>query len=261
MPTGPFTRVAVVASATVRAAFSGWGAVGLSIAALVYPLATLAIALAHFSGVDDLAAAETLYSALFLPVVLLLVALVLGVGLFRQELEEDTLVYPLLRSLPRPSFVIGKYVGYLVAALSVLLPSALLGTAIAAAAGPSAVTRSGGLVEALVGTTVLAVIAYGAYFLLLGLVTRQAVILGLLYGFLWETFVSQITGPIQQLTVVYYLRGLGARLAPDGPLASGPSAVTLAGALEGLLASAAVSVLLAILVLRFVEARPGAAPE
>ncbi len=260
MPTSPLERTLVVAAATFRAAFARSSGIGLFFAALLFPLAVLGIDSAHFANLDALATAENLYSGLFLPVVLLLVVLVLGVGLFRKELEEDTLVYPLNRAVARPALVVGKYLGFVAAALAVLLPSALIGLALAAAAGPSDVTRSPGLLQAVVATTGLAVVAYGAYFLLLGLLTRQAVVIGLLYGFLWETFVSQISGPIEQLTVVYYLRGIGARLAPNGPLASGPSAVTLGGGLEGLLLSAAVSVLLAALYLQYVEIRPSPSP-
>lgn len=260
MTTGLGPRIVAVASATFRGAFAGAAGLGIVAAGLVLPLVVGAIASAHFAGLDLLATSETLYSTLFLPVIVLLVCLIVGVGLFRGELEEDTLVYPLNRTLPRPALVVGKYLGFLAAALVVLLPSALFATGLAAAWGSGPTLGSPALLETIALLTVLAVLAYGAFFLLLGLLTRQALVIGLLYGFIWETFVSVIAGPIRQLTIVYYLRGAAASLLSSGPLASGPSGVSVLDAVVGLGLMAAASVAVAAAYLQYVEVVPSAAP-
>ena len=90
MPTGPLTRALAVAETTALGMLQGRGAIGLLLAALAFPLLVGVIGAESFPGLDLLAAAETLFSTLFLPVVLLLVCLVQGVSLFRNELEEDT---------------------------------------------------------------------------------------------------------------------------------------------------------------------------
>src|SRR5580700_10738141 len=135
MQTDPVTRAFVVAETTLLGARRGTGGQGLAGAALAFPLLVLAIASGNFNGLDLLSAAETLFSTLFLPVVLGLVCLVQGVSLFRTELEDDTLLYPMKRTVPRPSVVVGKYLGFLASTLLALLPSALIGFAIAAALG------------------------------------------------------------------------------------------------------------------------------
>jgi ABC-2 type transport system permease protein len=260
MATGPVHRTLAVAEATALGTLQGTSWLGLAGAALVYPLLVVAIASASFSGLDLLNAAETLFSTLFLPVVLLLVCLVQGVSLFRTELEEDTLLYPLKRTVPRPCLVVGKYLGFLATTLLALLPSAVFGTALAVIWGTGPTVPTLGLLEAVVSLTVLGVVAYGATFLLLGLLTRSALVIGLVYGFLWETFISLIPGPISQWTVVYYLRGVGVELVPSGSLGASGSAVPVLNAALGAAAFAVGSLAVASLVLRYAELQPAAAP-
>lgn len=260
MATGPVTRTLAVAETTIFGTFQLRGALGLIAAALVYPALVAAIAAGSFPGLDLLAAAETLFSALFLPVILLLVCLVQGVSLFRTELEEDTLLYPLKRTVPRPSLVAGKYLGFLATTLLVLLASALVGIALAAQLGTGPTVATSGMYEAVILMTVLGVVAYGAAFLLLGLLTRYALMIGLVYGFLWETFVSLLPGPIAQYTVVYYLRAVGLQLVPSGALGSSPTTVTLAGVTVGVILFAVGCLTVSSAVLRYAELQPAAAP-
>jgi len=257
MTTGPVVRTLVVAQATFYRSFAGTAAVALAAAALVYPLLVLAVVRGSPSGTDLLQPTETLFSALFLPVILLLVCLVNAVGLFRTELEEDTLLYPMNRTIPRPALVAGKYLGFAAATLVVLVPSMLVGTSIAAAATSGPTFATVGLLEAIVAMTVLGVLAYGAIFLLLGLWTRHALVLGLLYGFIWETFISVLAGPVRAWTVVYYLRDLGSQLALTGPLGQGPNDVPMATAGALLVAGALVALAIASVHLQLAETRPG----
>lgn len=257
MRTGAISRALAVGETTFVGTFTGTSWIGLALAALAYPALVAVLVGLRVPDVDVLAAAESLYSALFLPVILLLLCLVNGVNLFRSELDEDTLLYPMQRTVPRSAIVAGKYLGFAGATLLVLLPSAVLGTALAAAYGAGPTYATAGLLEALVVVTTLGTLAYGALFLVMGLVTRQALVIGLLYGFIWETFVSQIPGPIRELTVVYYLRGIGSRLAIAGPLGGGPSDVGVAGGSIGLLLTAVMALVVAAFVLRYAELRPG----
>jgi hypothetical protein len=85
-------------------------------------------------------------------------------------------------------------------------------------------------------------------------------VIGLVYGFLWEAFISLIPGPIDQWTVVYYLRGIGSKLVPSGSLGSGPSSLSVPGATLGLVLFALGSLAAATIVLRYSETRAAAAP-
>ncbi|HEV2317570.1 MAG TPA: hypothetical protein VGV89_08370 [Thermoplasmata archaeon] len=251
-------RVGVVAYAAWRGALAGGKGIALALVAAVYPLLVLAIASAHRNTIDLLAASETLYSLLFLPILLLLVCLVLGVGQFRGEIEDDTVVYPIMRSLPRPALVVGKFLGYVAAALVFLLPATLLGPVFALAFNAGPQVSSAGLGAALLVTTIVAVLAYGALFVLLGLLTRQALVIGLVYGFIWETFLPLLPGSLKEITLVYYLRGIGGDLVNAGPLLQTPQVVGLPTAIGVPLAFAFVALALGSLYIR--DAELGAAP-
>jgi ABC-2 type transport system permease protein len=258
--TGFLARVWVVASTAFRASFAGSTGYGVIAAAATYPIIVAGIASAHFAGLDLLATSELLFSTLFLPVILLLVCLILGVGTFRGELEEDTLVYPLNRTVPRPALVFGKYLGFAGAALTILMPAALLGVGLASAVSTGPTVGSPALVQTVVVLTVLAVLTYGAFFLLLGLLTRQALVFGLLYGFIWETFISVVAGPIRTLTIVYHLRGIAAQWMATGPFSGGPTGESAMTGILGLLASAVGCLIVAVVYLQRAEIRPAAAP-
>jgi ABC-2 type transport system permease protein len=237
-------RIGIVAYTAWRSSIVGRRGVGLALVAAVYPLIVVAIASGRRPNIDLIAASELLYSDLFLPILLLLVCLVLGVSLLRGEIEDDSIVYPVTRSLPRPVLVCGKFAGLMAAALLFLLPAAFVGFALGVAlnAGPG-VSLVGVGATLLVSTTV-ATAAYGAFFLLLGLVTRQALVIGLIYGFLWETFVPLLPGPLKELTLVYYLRDIGGHLASAGPIAQVPKLVSLGAAVAVPLVFALVAVFL-----------------
>ncbi|HEV2429549.1 MAG TPA: hypothetical protein VGV64_06880 [Thermoplasmata archaeon] len=254
-------RTTAVAWTTLRASFTGTRAIGLAGVALLFPLLVAGLASAHLAHLDLPGTAETLFSSLFLPILLLLVTLVLGVGLFRTELEEDTLVYAMSRSVPRPALVVGKYAGLLGAGLLLLVPSVVLSDALATGLGPGPNASTAPALSALLTMTVLAVAAYGALFLFLGLLTRQALVIGLLIGFIWETFVPLLPGPLKVVTVIYYLRTVGARLVDTGPLSVAPSGLSLGVAAVVLAAFSAAVLAIAGALLRYVESRPGAAPS
>jgi ABC-2 type transport system permease protein len=260
MPTGAAVRTLAVAEHSLRSALVGGRGIALALGGLALPLLVLGIAAARVPGIDLLATEETLYSTLLLPVVLLLVALVLGVGAFRGELEEDTLVYPLGRTLPRGALAVGKYLGVVAAALLVLLPSSVIATVIAASVGSGPTVPTTGLLAAVALVTTLAVVAYAGIFLLLGLLTRYALVIGLLYGFLWETFIPLIPGPVRDLSVIYYLRGTAGAYVPNGALSNGVGAMDPTGVVVAtFLLALAVSVLVTLW-LSYAEIRPSAAP-
>jgi len=261
MTANPVGRIVAIAWATFRGSLSGGRVVALAFLAAVYPAVVGVIAAAQFPNVDLTAASETLFSNLFLPILLLIVCLVLGVGLFRNEVEEDTLVYLTSRSVPRSSVVLGKYAGFLLSALLILLPSAILGTALGVAYNLNPAVGTTGLLPAVLLMTLFATLAYGAFFLLLGLVTRYALVGGLLYGFIWETFVPLLPGPIKEVTVVYYLRAVGADFVSSGPLSSGGATASPASVAVGVLLMAVLSIAMAAAYLEWAEVRPTPSPQ
>ncbi|WKZ82462.1 MAG: ABC transporter permease [Acidimicrobiia bacterium] len=124
---------------------------------------------------------EAPIAILFL-VVVPIVSLILGAGALGDERRDDTLSFLALRPRPRWSIAAAKiFAAWLVAAALV----AASGAAAAAAVG----ARSGDwsrLGPVALGAAVSAM-AYCAVFVPLGYLTARAVLLGLLYVFIWES--------------------------------------------------------------------------
>jgi ABC-2 type transport system permease protein len=112
---------------------------------------------------------------LLLPLVVALVALVLGVNAFGDERDEGTRGLLLATTLARPRIVLAKRVA---AVVVVWLASLALGTATRLGLGTIA--------WSLLVSSALAAAAYVALFTLLSLLLSRAVLLGFAYLVLWE---------------------------------------------------------------------------
>lgn len=219
------SRVLYVAWLGFRSSLVGLRALALAALAAIPTLIVVAIAASGAGGGPTEQAAQGLFLTLTLRVLLLLVVLVVFVSLFRSEIELDTLTYLSTRSISRPGLAVGKYLGGLAAALVLLLPAGLLPLAVAGAAGAPAPPAAISVV--IVEVVALATLAYGAFFLLLGLLSRQALVIGLVYGFFWEELLLILPGQFPKLTVLYYLLSLGSLESPSGPLTGFPTVVSV----------------------------------
>ncbi len=248
------SRVLLVAWITFRAALGGLRGLALALLAAIPLLIVAAIALSGAGSTAAMDAAQSLFFTLDIRVVVVLCVLVVSVALFRSEIESDTLTYLTTRSIPRPAIVVGKYVGGIAATLLITVPAGLLplGTAVLAGASAPAAAIPG----TVLAVTLLACLAYGGFFLLLGLVSRSALVLGLVYGFIWEELVLMLPGQFPKLTVLYYLLSIGSRQVSAGPLAGFPTVVSPAVAFLVPIGVAVVWVVLTAVIVRFVETAP-----
>jgi ABC-2 type transport system permease protein len=249
-------RLAVIIGMTYRSVFTG-GRLWISALLAALPPVLLAAVLSYGTGGASLISGfGNVAVTLVLSVQLPLTTLIIGVGLFRTEIEEDTLPFLTLRTVARPSIVIGKYLGGWLAALTFLLPSFGISLAITAA-GADGIAFPSGYVAAALALVVLGSVAYLAIYLLMGLVTPSAVVVGLVYAFLWEFVLPLFPGHLPQVTVYYYLRTMAAWLTSSAPLGSYSTSVGLGAALGVPLGVAFISLLLACLVVGYVETAPG----
>jgi len=252
--TGEWTRLSAVTWLSLRGSLRGARLFGLVAFALVPTLIVAAVASTH-PGASTLSnSAEGLFVVLTLPIVTMVIVLVLSVGQFRNEIDNETLLYLSDRSISRPMIVLGKYLGSLAAALVLVVPAALLPLAVAALAGGTAYSID--VPVALTVAAALATMAYGGFFLFLGLVSRSALLIGLLYGFLWEELVRLLPGSAPQLTLVFYLRNLLSDLLPTGPLSGFDAPLTAAGAILVLVGVAVFFVVSGSVVFRYIETAP-----
>lgn len=165
----------------------------LTMPALLIALSVLVRALA---GQDDSVTANVaggLGVALFVP----LLGVIAGTGAIGPEIDDGSIVYLLAKPLSRQS----------IATTKALVAMAVIVAFAAVPAFLSALIMSGTDNDIAVGLGVGAAcggIAYGALFLLLAVVTRSAVLVGLIYALIWETLVGSFVPGARTLSIAQW---------------------------------------------------------
>jgi ABC-2 type transport system permease protein len=138
-----------------------------------------------------------------------LASLLYASGLVRDDVEEQTLTYLLLRPLPRWAL-------YLTRLLATMLLTALLTAAFTAATfvvialTTDEPLRATLALRAVKTCTLLALaeVGYCALFGLLGLLLRRSLLVGLVYIILFEGLLASLDTLVRRMTVMYYFRVL-----------------------------------------------------
>ncbi|MFD7643893.1 ABC transporter permease [Kitasatospora sp. NPDC059795] len=177
---------------------------------LAVPVMLLVIAvIARNSAIDKLELAHSILGSLALGTLVPITGLITGTGVIATEIEDGSIVYLLSKPLPRWKIVTTKLAvavgaSWLLAALPTYLAGLILyGTADGIAAGYA------------LGTLVAGT-AYSALFLLLGVVTRHAVIAGLAYALIWESLIGNYVEGARTLSVQQWGLSLTKAIAADG---------------------------------------------
>ena len=125
-----------------------------------------------------------------------LAAVVFGTTAFGGEVDDGTLVYLLVKPVPRWQVVLSKLVVASLSTLAVIVPAVLVPW-LALRNDDLPFSFAGGfLAGAVVGSVI-----YCALFLSLGLATRRALVVGLLYVIGFESTLSRSLGGLRSLSV------------------------------------------------------------
>jgi ABC-2 type transport system permease protein len=156
-------------------------------------LLLLAVLFRVFQGADDEQAAFVI-SLFGIPFLIPLLGLIAGTGAIGPEIDDGSIVYVLAKPLSRYKIVITKWV----VAVGVLtgfgvLPILVAGLVMAGGQSNVAIGYAAG--------SFFAGLAYGALFLLLAVITRNAVVTGLLYALVWESAVGSFVPGAQALSI------------------------------------------------------------
>jgi len=252
---GELTRCGAVVRWSFLGTIRGLRVVGLAAFAFVPSLIVLSLVSVHSAAGTLANAAEGLFAELTLPIVVMVVVLVIAVAQFRNEIDAETLVYLSDRSITRPTIVLGKYLGAVAASLVLVVPAALVPLGVAELAGGTPYAAEVPLV--LLGAAILAVLVYVAFFLFLGLASRSALIIGLIFGFLWEELLPMLPGDFPRVTFIFYLRSFISGVVPGGPLSGYPAAVPVPLSVATLVGIAVAFVVISAGVFRYLETAPG----
>lgn len=183
--------VGVVARLTASVLLGGRRAAVL----LALPLVLVALAVVfRLVGGRDPGTAVTLLGGVGLGTVVPLLCVVVGTGVIGPEIEDGSIVYLLSKPLRRSSIVASKLAVAVVTAWAVLVPAVVV-------AGLVLTGSAERLAVAYALATAVAAVAYCAVFLLLAVLTRNAVIIGLLYALVWETTIAAVVPGARALSI------------------------------------------------------------
>lgn len=162
---------------------------------LVLPavLIILSVVLRLIQG-QDADTAVTVLGAFGLGFLIPLLGLIAGTGAIGSEIDDGSIVYLLSKPLSRYQIVITK-VGVAIAVVTGFGAVPILAAGFVLAGGTSRIAVGYAIGAATAG------IAYCAVFLLLAVVTRNAVVAGLLYALIWESAVGSFVPGAKALSI------------------------------------------------------------
>ncbi|MCK0118309.1 ABC-2 type transport system permease protein [Isoptericola sp. CG 20/1183] len=175
--------------------------------ALALLLVVIAVAtrlLAPVSEADAAALLRAVAFSTFLP----LFGLIVGTGAIAPEIDDGSIVHLLAKPVSRHTIVQSK----LLVAVGAVVALAVVPTMLAAAvlgAGPRTVLAFG-------AGALAAGAVYSVLFLLLTIVTRHAVIIGLVYALIWESLVGSFVPGARNLSVQQWALSVTESIAPSG---------------------------------------------
>ena len=155
--------------------------------------------------------ARVLYGGLVITAMLPLTALMFGTSVLGDELEDGTAVYLLTKPISRWQILIPKIIAPWLLTAAIVSGAALISGFISIQEGDTAV-----VIGAVVGLAAGA-LAYIALFVLLSLLTNHALIVGLLYVFIWEGALSAVFEGLRYVSIRHYTLGLSNAVAGDLP--------------------------------------------
>ena len=158
---------------------------------------------------------EFLMAFMVIPQTLLpLGALIYASGIIQDELEEQTITYPLMRPIPKWGLYLVKLAATVIT-VSCLTAIFTTITYIAVYAGGDTPARE--VAERCAKAAGLHCLAAGTYcclFALMSMVTKRALIAGILYAAFVEGLLANLPFSVRLLTVIYYSRLIAYRVLP-----------------------------------------------
>jgi ABC-2 type transport system permease protein len=183
---------------------------------LALPVTLLVLAIVfRFTGNGDPRTASILLQRYGLGTLLPLLALIAGTGVLGPEIDDGTIVFLLSKPIPRPAILQTKLavaigLTVLFAAVPVLVAGLIM-------TGTQDGLSVGFAVGALAGGA-----AYCAIFILINVVSRHAVVFGLLYALIWESLIGGFVPGARELSVQQWALSVADALVSRSLLATRP---------------------------------------
>ncbi|MEW2547093.1 ABC transporter permease [Streptomyces sp. NPDC047002] len=185
-------------------------------------LIVISLAVRLVRGADD-GTASDLLGGFAIATMVPLIGVIAGTGAIGPEIDDGSIVYLLSKPVKRPTIILTK----LTVAIAVTMAFSAIPTLIA---GFVLNGNGGQIAVAYTVAALVASIAYSALFLLLGTVSRHAVVIGLVYALVWEALFGSLVPGARTLSVQQWALALAQRVAGEDAVSSDvglPAAVVL----------------------------------
>jgi ABC-2 type transport system permease protein len=185
-------------------------------------LIVIAGAVRALAGTDD-GVTSDLLGGFALATMVPLIGVIAGTGAIAPEIDDGSIVYLLAKPLKRPSIILTN----LVVAIGVAMAFSAVPTFVA---GFVLNGNSQRLAIAYGIAAAVASVTYAAVFLLLGVVTRHAVVAGLVYALVWESLIGNLVPGARTLSVQQWALALAQKIGEGDIVRSDvglPAAVVL----------------------------------
>ncbi|WP_415947609.1 ABC transporter permease subunit [Streptomyces sp. KLOTTS4A1] len=188
-------------------------------------LIATSVAVRALTGADDQVAADLL-GGFALATMVPLIGVIAGTGAIGPEIDDGSVVYLLSKPVKRPTIITTK----LIVAIAVTMAFSAIPTFIAG------MILNGNGQQVAVAYTIAALVAsvaYAALFLLLGTITKHAVVFGLVYALVWEALFGSLVAGARTLSVQQWALALAENVAGSELVKSDvglPAAVVLLAA-------------------------------
>jgi ABC-type transport system involved in multi-copper enzyme maturation permease subunit len=143
----------------------------------------------------------------FLQFLIVLMALFFGTAIVGEELDNRTMPYLTSRPLARPAIILGKFLAYFCLSGLMLLLSVLISYLILNLDSEFSLSSLGTVLSYSL-VLLLGLAAYLSFFNFLGVWLKKPVLVGLAFGFGWESIIQYFPGTTQKLSIVHYLKSL-----------------------------------------------------
>lgn len=177
---------------------------------LLLPLALIALAvLLRLTGSGDQSSTAFLMQKFAIGTMLPLLGLIAGTGVIAPEIDDGTIIHLLSKPISRPVIAQTKFV----VAASLLGLFAAVPTYFAAWL---LVRNEDGIAPGFALGALVGGIAYAAVFLLLGVVTRHAVTIGIIYALVWEGLVGSLVPGARKFSIQQWAQTIAGQVS-DSP--------------------------------------------
>jgi ABC-2 type transport system permease protein len=184
---------------------------------------------------------DIIFLGVVTPTLLPITVLILATGALGHEIEDRTLPYLTLKPLSRLRIVVEKFLGVVVVATPLVL-AGLATTFLLVIQGHTGDHRR--LLGAMLAAGAAGTVAYASIFLMVSLVIPRALLVGIIYSFVWESTLARFLPGVRVVSVRHYVQSIFVDLLDD-PLVTMDDATTVRAALITIAAATALSLALA----------------